>query len=189
MQSRSWSCSGDGEPGPSPEVGPLPPGLSSGAESGDGGWDTTLCTPDRPQGLDQNSNKQAFSPSLQTSSLLPQQRPPQASSIFSRVRGAGGTPQGAPHPKSPQKCREGLQTDGSPQPCEEEVLAGLTLHGQATWAEQGGQSHQPSRTHVTCVGPGILKSGDTVPTHRSPFSSPGTRALWHKGHPACPLPG
>lgn len=78
---------------------------------------------------------------------------PPPSPIFSRV---WGTPKEDHTKPALHKCGEGLQADGSPQPCKE-MLAGRTLGRQAAWTGQGEEAASPAGGACDLHGSGDLQ--------------------------------
>lgn len=121
--------------GPALQRFPLPPSGRSPGEGGSGGWDMHSAPWTGLSGwvrIAMNrllvSPPSRFPPAhAKATAGLPLPSPPEY---------GARDPQGGPHLTSPLKCREGLQTDASPQPHKEEVLAGLTGAGRAAWAER-----------------------------------------------------
>ena len=97
-----------------------------------------------------------------------------------------GDPQGGPHPKSPRKCREGLQAVEAHSPAKGKCWLDSPCTGRPLGLSKENKATKPAGCACDlCGSRGLSRvEGDTVPTHRSPFSfSLGTRALRHKGHP------
>lgn len=150
-QTRSRSCSKDGEWSPALESFPSSRPLRSCSGAG---LDDTLCTLDRPQGLGQACFRQGHC------------GPP--SPIFSRV---WGTPKEDHTRPALLKCGEGLQADRSLQPCKEEVPAGLALGGRLPGLCRQSKTAAQQAVPATCVGLGTSGAEAQLLTHRSPFPS------------------
>lgn len=162
-QTRSRSCSKDGEWSPALESFPSSRPLRSCSGAG---LDDTLCTLDRPQGLGQACFRQGHC------------GPP--SPIFSRV---WGTPKEDHTRPALLKCGEGLQADGSLQPCKEEVPAGLALGGRLPGLHRQSKTASSAGGACDLRGFGDLRSGGSAShAQKSFFLLSGTGACSTKGN-------